>query len=381
MSILQFDKKQEMLRKTVKEFVEKEIVPIAAEIDEQDIFPEELFQKMGQMGYNGIFVPREYGGAGMGYTERAILLEEISRHSAGLAMAVMTHHLGVAAILDFGTEEQKKKYLPDLCSGKKIGGLAVTEPSGGSDLMGHQSTGEKIGEGWVLNGRKCFITNSHVADVSVVTVRTGEDAKGRPALSGFIIEKGTEGFAPGHKENKFGLRGSVMGDLNINDCHVSSEALLGQEGKAAKIALSTIGGVGRPGMAAISVGILRACLEESVKFAKERVIYGKPLAKVPAIQSIIAKNRIDYEAGMLLTYQAIGIKDTGEKSDTQSAIAKHYTTEAAVVAAKRTIDLMGGYGCINEYPAGRYLRDAMTTIPSGGTTQIMELVIAGASLA
>ncbi len=381
MGKLQFDKKQELLRKSAREFVEKEIAPIAADIDVQDRFPEEILRKMGRMGYNGIFVPAEYGGSGMGYTERAIVLEEVARYSAGFAMALMTHHLGVAAILDYGTEEQKKKYLPDLCSGKTIGGLAVTEPSGGSNLMGHQSTGEEVDSGWVLNGRKCFITNSHAADVSVVTVRTGEDAKGRPALTAFIVEKGTPGFGPGHKENKFGLRGSVMGDINMNDCRVSSDAVLGTVGKGAKIALSTIGGVGRPGMAAISVGILRACLEEGVKFAKERIIYGKPLAKLPTIQSIIAKNRIDYEAGRLLTYQATFIKDAGERSDTEAAVAKHFTTEAAVAAAKRTIDLMGGYGAVSEYPVGRYLRDAVTTIPSGGTSHIMEVIVAGSTLA
>ena len=379
--MFKLEEKYVLLQKSVKEFAEKEIAPLAQKMDAEDYFPLELLQKMGQMGFNGIFVPTEYGGSGMDFTARGIILEEIARYSAGFGMALMTHHLGVAAILNFGTEEQKKKYLPELCNGNKIGGLAVTEPSGGSDLMGQKSTAERDGDKWVLNGRKCFITNSHVADVCVVTVRSGEDVKGRPALSAFIIEKGQEGFAPGRKEHKVGLKGSVMGEVIMQNCVVGSGALLGVAGAGAKVALSTIAEVGRTGMSAIGVGILRACLEESVKFARERVIYGKPLAKIPVIQSIIAQNRIDYEAGRLLTYQALGKRDAGGKIDAEAAMSKYFTTEAAVNAAKRTADLMGGYGVIEDYPVGRYLRDALATIPSGGTSHVMQLVIAGSTLA
>lgn len=379
--MFKLDEKYVLLQKSVQEFVQKEIAPIAEKLDQEDYFPEDIMKKMGQMGFNGIIVPPTYGGSGMDYTARAIILEEIARYSAGFAMALMTHHLGVAAILNYGTEEQKKKYLPDLCNGNKIGGLAVTEPSGGSDVMGQKSTGELDGDTWVLNGRKCFITNSHVADVSVVTVRTGEDAKGRPAISAFILEKGQEGFAPGRKEKKVGLKGSVMGELTLLNCRAGQDALLGAQGAGSKLALATIAEVGRTGMSAISVGILKACLDQSVKFAKERIIYGKPLARIPVIQSIIAQNRIDYEAGRLLTYQAVTKRDAGEKIDAEAAISKYFTTEAAVNAAKRTMDLMGGYGVIMEYPVARYLRDAMATIPSGGTSHVMQLVIAGNTLA
>ncbi len=378
---LKFSEAQEMLRKVVREFVEKEVVPIAHRIDVENECPVDVFKKMGTLGFAGVFVPQEYGGAGMGLTERAIILEEISRHAAGFAMILMTHHLGVEAILSYGTEEQKRKYLPDLASGRKIGGLAVTEPSGGSDVGGQQTSAEFKDGRWVLNGRKCFITNSSNADVTVVTARTGEDAKGRPAFGAFILEAGTPGFAPGREENKFGLRGSGTGDLLLNDCEVGEEALLGAQGNGAKLALATIAKVGRTGMSAISVGILRGCLEEGVKFAKERILYGKPIAKLQAIQLEIAQNRVDYEAARLLTYQAIGLKESGANCDAEIAAAKYFSTEAAVRSAKRTIDLMGGYGVMNDYPVGRYLRDAMATIPSGGTSHVMQLVIAGQTLA
>ncbi len=376
-----FSPAQEMLRKAVREFVEKEIEPIAHKIDAENSCPMDVFRKMGALGFAGVIVPKEYGGAGLGLTERAIILEETARHAAGFAMTLMTHQLGIEVLLSYGSEEQKRKYLPELASGKKLGGLAVTEPSGGSDVGGQQSTGELKDGKWVLNGRKCFITNSSEADVCVVTVRTGEDAKGRPSFSAFIIEKGTPGFAPGREEDKFGLRGSGTGDLSLNNCQAGEDAVLGGVGNGTKMALAAISKVGRTGMSAISVGILRGCLEEGVRFAKERVLYGKPIAKLQAIQLEIARNRVDYEAARLLTYYAIGLKDAGGSCDAEIATAKYFSTEAAVRAAKRTMDLMGGYGVVNDYPVGRYLRDALATIPSGGTSHVMQLVIAGQTLA
>jgi len=379
--MLKFTEQQILLKQVIKEFVEKEIAPVASKWDEEDICPGELFKKMGELGFNSVFAPQQYGGPGLGYTERAIILEEISRYAAGFSMLSMTHDLGVGAILNFGSEEQKNRYLPDLCSGKKVAGLSSTEPSGGSDFLGQQATAVFENGQWVINGRKCFITNSHIVDVNVITARTGTDSKGRPALSAFIIDADVPGIAPGRKERKFGLRGSVMGEVILSNAKVSKESLLGAEGSGAKIGLSTVGEIGRAGMAAISCGILRACLEESIKFAKERVIYGKPLSKLTNIQFAVAENRIDYEAARLLTYQAVGLKDEGKPCSEYVAMAKYFSTEAAVRAAKRTIDLMGGYGVINDYPVGRYLRDAIATIPSGGTSDIMKLVVAGSTLA
>ena len=375
-----FSKDQELLRKTVREFVEAEVAPMAAGWDEEDRCPVEVFKKMGQLGFAGVFVPAEYGGAGLGYTERAIILEEVARHSAGLAMFLMTHQLGAAAILGFGNEEQKRKYLPDLASGKKIAGLSVTEPTGGSDLSGHQTTGELVDGAWVISGRKCFASNSHVADVTVITARTGSDEKGRPALSAFIVDSGNPGLSLGRKENKLGLRVSVMGDLVLNNCRVAPEAVLGGEGKGQKVALGIISEVGRAGMSAISLGLLRACLEDMVKFAKERKLYGKPISSLQAIQFAIAETRVDYEAARLLTYSALSLKDAKKRCDAELAMSKYFSTEAVVRAAKRNMDNMGGYGILNDYAAGRYMRDALAGLPSAGTSNIMKIIVAANSL-
>ena len=379
MQFFQFTEEQDMLRKAVREFVEAEIAPKAAEWDDQDYFPMELFPAMGEMGIAGIFVPEEFGGAGMGHVERAICIEEIARYSGGLAIAMMTHHLGISAILDFGSEAQKKKYLPELCAGTKLSGLAVTEPGGGSDFSGQKTTAELVDGQWVLNGRKCFITN-HNADVNVITTVTGKDEKGRNQLSVFIVEKGTHGFAAGRKEHKMGLRGSVTGDVILNDVKIPEENLIGKAGAGAKIGMTAIGEVGRAGMSAICVGILRGCVEEAVKFANERVLYGKPIAKLQAIQLEIANIRTDYEAAKLLLYFAAGKKDAKQPTTPDFALAKYYSSEAAVRSCKRTMDLMGGYGVINEYPVGRFLRDALASIPSGGTSHIQQLIIAGNTL-
>ncbi|MDR2522311.1 MAG: acyl-CoA dehydrogenase family protein [Synergistaceae bacterium] len=380
MHFFEFTEEQKMLRKAIREFAEAEIAPKAAEWDEQDVCPAELFKKMGEIGINGIFTPEQYGGAGIGFVGRTICLEEISRYSAGLGIAVMTHHLGIYPILQFGTEEQKKKYIPDLCSGAKIGGLGVTEPGGGSDFIGQKTAAEKKDDGWVLNGRKCFITNSHIADTTVLTAKTGQDEKGRTKLSAFIIEKGTKGFEAGRKEHKLGLRGSVTGDLVLTDVKISEDALLGKEGGGAKIGMEGIGEVGRAGMSAICVGILRGCVEEAVKFANERVVGGKAISKLQSIQFEVAKIRTAYEAARLLTYYAASLKDAGLPCANEVTTAKYYSTEAAVEASKRTMDLMGGYGIINEYPVGRFLRDALASIPSGGTSHIMQVIMAANTL-
>jgi len=379
MQFFQFTEEQDMLRKAVREFAEAEIAPKAAEWDEKDYCPMELFPIMGELGLTGIFVPEEYGGSGMGYVERAICLEEIARYSAGLAIALMTHHLGMAPILDHGTEEQKAKYLPELCAGTKLCGLATTEPGGGSDYTGQKSTAELVDGQWVLNGRKCFITN-YQADVCVLTAVSGQDEKGRNQLSVYIIDKGTCGFSMGRHENKLGLRGSNTGDLILNDVKVPQENLIGKAGGGNKIGMAAIGEVGRAGMTAICVGILRGCVEEGVKFANERILYGKPIAKLQSIQFDIAGIRTDYEAAKLLLYSASGKKDAKLPATTDYAIAKYFASEAAVRSAKKTMELMGGYGVINEYPVGRFLRDALASIPSGGTSHIQKLIIAGSTL-
>lgn len=379
-SVFNFTEDQEMLRKAAKDFAMAEVAPKAAEWDEKDICPSELWPALGDLGVLGIFTPEEYGGVGMGHVERAIFLEEISRYSGGLGIAIMTHHLAMEALIKFGTEEQKQKYLPGLCSGKMIGGLSVTEPGGGSDFAGQVCAAEKTETGWTLNGRKCFITNAGMTDVNVIICKTGTDEKGRGILTAFVVESDTEGFKAGRHENKLGLRGSLTGDVILDDCKVGEDALLGKVGEGSKLGMGAIGEVGRAGMTAICVGILRASLEDASKFAKERVVGGKPIAKLQAIQMLLGDLRADYEAAKALLYIAASVKDDGKPAVTAFATAKLFATEAAVKGARTCMDIMGGYGVINEYPVGRYLRDALASIPSGGTSQIQRMIIAGDTL-
>lgn len=372
-----FNDDQKMLQKVVREFVEQEIAPHAAEWDEKDICPSEMWPKLGQMGFFGVFVSNQYGGPGLGLTERAIILEEVSRHSAGLGIAMMTHDLAIATIYNFGTEEQKQTYLPLLISGEKIGGLSVTEPTGGSDFGNQNTTIDKTEEGYVINGRKCFITNSHNAVINIVTGTCGVNDKGRKLISAVIVPEGTNGWSAGRKENKLGLRGSVTGDVICCDVKIPANCIIGKDGDGSKIAMHTIGHFGRSGMAAIAVGVMRGCLEEGVKFSKERIVYAKPISNLQAIQFIIAENKAELDASHAMLYNATAIYDRGETCVAEIAAVKLFTSEAAVRASKRTIDLMGGYGIINEYPVGRFLRDAMAIIPSGGTSHIMSIIIAG----
>lgn len=375
-----FTEEQDMLRAAFADFVKEEIEPNAAKWDAEHYTPLELMPKIGEMGISGIFVPEEYGGVGLGHTERLIALEEIARHSAGLAMMIFTHQLGMAAILDFGTEEQKHKYLPEMCAGTKICGLAVTEPGGGSDVAGQKTTAELVDGQWVINGRKCFITNSHCADTTVVTCKTGEDERGRSTFSAIAIDKGVEGFTPGREENKLGLNGSITGELIMNNVCVPESNLVGEKDKGTPIAMKEIGEVGRASMTAIATGILRACLEDAVKFANERIVYGKPIARLQAIQFHIAEIRCDYEAARLMLYRAASLKDSGVPAAMEFSMAKFFATEAACRSAKRLIEVMGGYGVVNEYAAGRYMRDALACISSGGTSEIQKVIIAGDTL-
>lgn len=378
--VFKFSEEQEMIRKAAREFVEMEVAPHAAEWDSNDVCPIELWPMLGDLGALGAFVPEQYGGVGLGHIERAIFIEEVARHSGGLAMALMTHHLPMEAILRFGSEEQKNKYLPDLSSGAKIGGLAVTEPGGGSDYAGQQCTADKVDGGWILNGRKCFITNAGIADTNVIICKTGEDERGRGILSTFIVEKDTPGFKPGRHENKLGLKGSITGDVILDNCKVGEDAIIGKDGDGTKIGMGAIGEVGRAGMTAVCVGLLRGSCEDAVKFANERVVGGRPISKLQAIQFEIADIRTDYEASKALLYMAASIKDEGKSANTAFAIAKYFASEAAVRGAKRCMDVMGGYGVVNEYAVGRYLRDALASIPSGGTSHIQKLIIGGDTL-
>jgi alkylation response protein AidB-like acyl-CoA dehydrogenase len=365
--------REELLRKTIREYAEKEITPHMDAMEETGEFPVELLKSMGAMGILGVITPTEYGGTGMGHLARIIVLEELGRVCPAIPMSLQVHHMCTYALSMWGNEDQKKKYLPPLAKGDTLGVVAVTEPSGGSDVLGMQSTAKLEGDKYILNGRKCFITNSHVSDTWVIIARTGEGGKG---LSAFIVEKDFPGAKLGRKENKVGLRGANTGELAFQDCEVPKENLLGNEGEGMTIAIRDIVECGRPGMASVALGILNAVLVEAVKFANDRVLFGKPITKLQAIQWYIAEIYSDLEIARLLAYRVGWMRDQDMRVDTVAALAKQWICEAAARSARKAIEIHGSYGIMKEYPVQRLLRDALVAIPAGGTAEIGKLVLA-----
>jgi alkylation response protein AidB-like acyl-CoA dehydrogenase len=367
-----------LVRRTVREFAESVVAPLVEGMEETDKFPTAIIGEMAKLGLLGIVTAPEYGGSNLGYLARTVAVEEMSRVSAAVGISLQVHHMGAAAIGEFGTEAQKRKYLPALGRGEYLGTCAITEPTGGSDLLGMVSTARPTSNGYVLNGRKCFITNCHLSNAVVTVAKTGEGAKG---LSAFVIETGTPGFSAGRHERKMGLRGSDTGELIFKDCRVPRESLVGNEGDGMMIALKTISEVGRAGMAATSLGILQACYDEAVKFAKERTLYGRPIAQLQAIQWSVADIHAQLEASRLLCYQAAWLKDAGRDCSVEATLAKTYVGEAAVQAAKKALEIHGGCGTMLEYPVQRLFRDAMVCVSAGGTTEIGKIVVSRAALA
>jgi alkylation response protein AidB-like acyl-CoA dehydrogenase len=374
----EFSEREEMLRKSVREFAENEVTPKVDTMEETGEFPMELLEPMGQLGITGVITPTEYGGVGLGYVARTIVLEELGRICGAMPMAMQVHHMACANLNDFGTDDQKKKYLPPLAKGETMGCVAVTDPTGGSDLMGIKTSAELKGDNYILNGRKVFITNSHTSDFWVVIARTGE---GRRGLSAFIVDKDAPGATLGRKENKFGLRGANTGELAFDDCEIPKGNLLGEEGGGLTVALKTISETGRTGMAAAALGILTAVYEEAGKFASERVLYGEPISRLQAISFYMAEIYTQLEICRLLCYRASWLKDQNMRCDNEATMAKYYTCEAATNAAKKAIEIHGSYGIMKEYTVQRLLRDAMVTIPAGGTAEIAKVVLGGAALA
>ena len=370
--------REELLRKSTREFAEREITPGIEAMEETGNFPVELLKPMAKLGITGLIAPQDYDGIGLGYLARTIVLEELARVCAAVAMGLQVHHMAIAALKDFGTEEQKKKYIPPLARGETMGCVAVTEPSGGSDVLGMQSTAELKDDRWILNGRKCFITNSHTSDYWLVIAKTGEGPKG---LSAFLVDKDAPGAKTGRVEHKFGLRGSNTGELVLDNCQVPRENILGQEGGGLGVALKTVSESGRTGMAAVALGILQACYEEAGKFATERVLYGKPIGSLQAISFYLAEIYTELDICRLLCYRASWMKDQNLRFDTESAMAKSYTCDAAARCAKKAIEIHGAYGILKEYKVQRLLRDAMVTISAGGTGEIGKVVLGRAALA
>jgi len=373
---------QKQLRRTVREFADAEILPHVMEWDEVSKFPSEIIPKLAEMGFLGVIFPEKYGGAGMGYVEYAIIIEELSRVDGSIGIIVAAHNsLCTNHIYKFGTEEQKKKYVTPLAQGKKLGCWSLTEPEAGSDAGGTRTTAVRKDGGWLLNGSKTFTTNGHYADVCVGMAVTDASKKSH-GISAFIIEKGTPGFRPGKKENKLGLRASDTSEVVFTDCKVSAENLLGKEGEGFVNSLQILDG-GRISIASLGLGMAQGAYECSVKYAKQRKQFGKPIADFQAIQFKLADMATQIEAARLLTYQAAWLADRAiadgdhdSRITRESSMAKLYAGEVAVRVANEAVQIHGGYGFIKDYPAEKYYRDVKLCTIGEGTSEIQRLVIA-----
>ena len=365
---------EEMITQMVRDFAEKEIRPNIMRWDESQHFPVDLFKKMGELGMMGVFVPEEYNGAGLGYFEYVTIVTEVARVCGSIGLSVAAHNsLCTNHILMFGTEEQKKKYLPKLATAEWIGAWGLTETGTGSDAGGMNTTAIKDGDDWILNGSKNFITHAISGDVAVVIVRTGEkgDSYG---MSAFIIEKGTPGFSGGKKEDKLGMRASETAALFFDNCRIPKANLLGNEGDGFVQAMNVLDG-GRISIAALSLGIAKGALDCSVKYSKEREQFGKPISKFQAIGFKLADMATEIEASELLIMQAADLKNRGKKVTKESAFAKYYASEVSVRVSTEAVQIHGGYGYTKEYPAEKFYRDSKLCTIGEGTSEIQKLVI------
>ena len=371
-----FTEEQKQLRKTVREFAEGEIAPHVMEWDEASHFPTEILPELAGMGLLGVIFPEEYGGAGLGYIEYAIAIEELSRVDGSVGLFVAAHNsLCSNHIYKFGSEEQKRKYLVPLAQGKKLGAWSLTEPEAGSDAGGTRTTAVRQGNGWLLNGAKTFTTNGHYADVCVAMAAT-DKPKDSHGISAFILEKGMTGFRPGKKENKLGMRASDTSEVIFTDCRVPAENLLGPEGEGFIASLKILDG-GRISIAALALGMAQGALEAATKYAKQRKQFGQPISEFQAIQFKLADMATEVEAARLLVYQASWLADQKNVRFTrESSMAKLFASEVAVRVANECVQIHGGYGFIKDYPAEKFYRDVKLCTIGEGTSEIQKLVIA-----
>jgi alkylation response protein AidB-like acyl-CoA dehydrogenase len=371
-----FTDEQNQLRRSVREFAEGEIAPQVMEWDEASRFPSEIMPKLGEMGLLGVIFPEEYGGAGLGYIEYVIAIEELSRVDGSVGIIVAAHNsLCSNHIYKFGSDEQKEKYLAPLVQGKKIGAWSLTEPEAGSDAAGTRTTAVRDAKGWVLNGAKTFCTNGHYADIAVVMAVT-DRSKNSHGISAFIVEKGTPGFKPGKKENKLGLRASDTSELIFSDCRIPPENLLGAEGDGFIGSLKILDG-GRISIAALGLGMAQGALEAATKYAKQRKQFGQTISEFQAIQFKLAEMATEVEAARLLVYQAAWLADRKDVRFTkESSMAKLFAGEVAVRVANECVQIHGGYGFIKDYPAEKFYRDVKLCTIGEGTSEIQKLVIA-----
>jgi butyryl-CoA dehydrogenase len=374
-----FTEEHLLIKQTVRDFAEKEIAPRAEDIDSTDKFPTDIFTRMGDLGILGIPFAEAYGGAGGDYLSLLIALEEIARVSGSVAIILDAHtSLCCEPIYLFGTEEQKKKYLPSLLRGDKIGAFGLTEPQAGSDAGATRTRAVRDGGEWVINGQKQFITNGSLAGVLVVTAKTDPD-KGTRGISSFIIEKGTPGFQVGRDEKKMGLKGSVTSQLFFENCRIPAGNLLGVENEGYKQFLTTLD-AGRLAISAMAVGLAQGAFDRAVAYAKEREQFNQPIANFQAIQWMIADMATEIEAARLLVYRAAWLKDNGLRYGTEASMAKLFAAETATRVAGKAIQIHGGYGFTESYPVERAYRDAKITEIYEGTSEVQRMTIAGNAL-
>lgn len=364
----------EMIRKMVRDFAENEVAPTAAERDEEERFDREIFDKMAELGLTGIPWPEEYGGIGSDYLAYCIAIEELSRVCASTGVTLSAHtSLAGWPIYKFGSEEQKQKYLRPMAKGEKIGAYGLTEPSSGSDAGGMRTTAKLVGDEYIINGSKIFITNGGIADTYVVFALTDPESK-QKGTSAFIIEKDFPGFSVGKKEKKLGIRSSPTTEIIFDECRVPKENLLGKEGDGFKIAMMTLDG-GRNGIAAQAVGIAQGALDAAVDYAKERVQFGKPISAQQGIGFKLAEMATGVEASRLLTYQAAWLESVGLPYGKESAMSKLFAGDTAMKVTTEAVQVFGGYGYTKDYPVERFMRDAKITQIYEGTQEIQKLVI------
>ena len=370
---------QQMMKKLFAEFAEKDVKPLAAEVDEDERFPRENVETMKACKMLGIPYPREYGGAGADYLSYILAVEELSKKCGTTGVVLSAHtSLGTWPIFAFGTEEQKQKYLPDLCTGEKLAAFGLTEPNAGTDAAGQQTTAVKDGEDYILNGTKIFITNAGEADVYIIFAMT-DKTKGNHGISAFIVEKGMPGFTVGQHEKKLGIRGSATSELIFNNVRLSKDHLLGQEGKGFKIAMMTLDG-GRIGIAAQALGIAQGAIDEVVPYVKSRKQFGRAISKFQNTQFQLADMQTKVDAARWLVYDAACKKQEGKLYSVEAAKAKLFASEVAMEVTTKAIQLMGGYGYTRDYPVERMFRDAKITEIYEGTSEVQRMVIAGAML-
>jgi butyryl-CoA dehydrogenase len=366
---------QRLIRETARAFTDNEIVERARENDRNEQFDTELVRKIADQGYLGAIVPREYGGAGLDYLTYGIIVEEIGRGDSAMRTVISVQtSLVCSAILRWGTEEQKQRYLPKLCSGEWLGCFGLTEPDTGSDAANQKTRAKRTDNGWVINGAKMWISLGNHANVAMIFAQTDPELRNR-GLACFLVEtEGNDGYQPQEIHHKMGLRASDTASISLSDCEVPEDAILGEVGDGFKIAMTSLDS-GRYSVAAGCVGICQGCVEESVNYAKERVQFGRPIASFQLVQAMLADMKVETDAARMLVYRAGYLKDAGKPSTTETSIAKLYATEAAVKCANTAIQVHGGSGYVDDHPVERYFRDVRVTTLYEGTSQIQKLII------